>query len=294
MMKPTIIPLASPARREASGSKCETAKRQARYHSLLRPNAHRGEIVLLKRRRNEATMRLQIEIMRHGASGADSTSRTSRLPVSAALAQRRISAILPPVTRAKGKAAPARDAERGMRASEDIVQLMGRVARRDRKAFAELYRATSAKMFGTALRILRQRDLAEDIVQEVYAKIWERAGDFDAAKASPITWMATIVRNRALDEVRRKAPLKIEDMPEGFEPAAEPSDPLAGRDRSEGLRRLLACLDKLDPQKRQMVLLAYYNGASRDALAQRYEAPVPTIKTWLHRSLAQLRACLSS
>jgi len=181
-----------------------------------------------------------------------------------------------------------------MRASEEIAGLMSRVARRDRAAFAALYHATSAKMFGTALRILRRRDLAEDIVQEVYAKIWERAGDFDAAKASPITWMAAIVRNRALDVVRRKAPMQLEDLPEGFEPAAQVSDPLAGRDRSEGLRKLLACLDKLDPQKRQMVLLAYYHGASRDALAQRYDAPVPTIKTWLHRSLAQLRGCLSS
>ncbi|MFI4996794.1 MAG: sigma-70 family RNA polymerase sigma factor [Hyphomicrobiales bacterium] len=181
-----------------------------------------------------------------------------------------------------------------MRASDQIVDLMTRVARKDREAFAALYRATSAKMFGTALRILRRRELAEEILQEAYAKIWERAGDFDAAKASPVTWMAAIVRNRALDEVRRKTPISVEDMPEGFEPAADNPDPLAARDRSESLRQLLACLDKLEPQKRQMVLLAYYHGASREALAQRYEAPVPTIKTWLHRSLAQLRLCLSS
>ena len=211
-----------------------------------------------------------------------------------ALARLRISAILWRGRRAAGGTLPRRGAELGMKASEDLADLMARVARGDRAAFAALYRATSAKMFGTALRILRQRDRAEDILQEVYARIWERAGDFDAAKASPITWMATIVRNRALDEVRRKAPLKIEDMPEGFEPAAELADPLAGRDRNEGLRRLLACLDMLEPQKRQMVLLAYYHGMSREALAQRYEAPIPTIKTWLHRSLAQLRACLSS
>ncbi|SDR62556.1 RNA polymerase sigma-70 factor, ECF subfamily [Rhizobiales bacterium GAS191] len=190
--------------------------------------------------------------------------------------------------------APPLETERGMRASEDIVELMGRVARQDRAAFAELYRATSAKLFGTAFRILRRRDLAEEVLQEVYAKIWERAGDFDAAKASPVTWMAAIVRNRALDEVRRKPMTLVEDMPEGFEPAADNPDPLAARERSEKLRQLLACLDKLDPQKRQMVLLAYYHGASREALAARYEAPVPTIKTWLHRSLAQLRLCLSS
>src|ERR1700682_4608766 len=106
--------------------------------------------------------------------------------------------------------------------------------------------------------------------------------------------MAAIVRNRALDEVRRKTPISVEDMPEGFEPAADNPDPLETRERSENLRALLACLDRLDPQKRQMVLLAYYHGASREMLAERYEAPVPTIKTWLHRSLAQLRLCLSS
>jgi RNA polymerase sigma-70 factor (ECF subfamily) len=231
---------------------------------------------------------------RLGASKAGVEAEAgSRDWMTAPLAPERISANLA-LGRQAGDAPGRRDTGRGMTAVESIADLMRRVARKDRVAFAALYQATSAKMFGTAFRIVQRRDLAEDILQEVYAKIWERAGDFDAAKASPITWMATIVRNRALDEVRRKAPVMIEDMPEGFEPAAEPVDPLAGRDRSESLRRLLACLDKLDPQKRQMVLLAYYHGASRDALAQRYEAPVPTIKTWLHRSLAQLRACLTS
>jgi RNA polymerase sigma-70 factor, ECF subfamily len=190
--------------------------------------------------------------------------------------------------------APPCGTGRSMRASEDIVELMGRVARKDRVAFAELYRVTSAKLFGTAIRILRRRELAEEVLQDAYAKIWERAGDFDAGKASPVTWMASIVRNRAIDEVRRKPMASVEDMPEGFEPAGDNPDPLAARQRSEVLRQLLACLDKLEPQKRQMVLLAYYHGSSREALAARYEAPVPTIKTWLHRSLAQLRQCLSS
>jgi RNA polymerase sigma-70 factor, ECF subfamily len=183
---------------------------------------------------------------------------------------------------------------RGMTTSEEIGVLMARVARKDRGAFAELYRATSAKLFATALRILRRRDLAEEVLQEAYAKIWEHAGDYDIAKASPITWMVAIVRNRALDEVRRKAPMSVEDLPDGMDLAADTVDPLASRERGERLQRLLACLDQLDPQKRQMVLLAYYHGASREALSQRYAAPVATVKTWLHRSLAQLRLCLSS
>jgi RNA polymerase sigma-70 factor, ECF subfamily len=178
--------------------------------------------------------------------------------------------------------------------SEEIGELMARVARQDKAAFAALYRATGGKLFGIALRILRRRDLAEDILQEVYAKIWQRAREFDAAKASAITWMATIVRNRALDELRRKSAISMEELPEGFEPSAETPDPLGERERSENLGRLLACLEKLERPKRQMVLLAYCHGLSREALAARFGAPVPTIKTWLHRALAQLRVCLAS
>ncbi|MBV9567387.1 MAG: sigma-70 family RNA polymerase sigma factor [Hyphomicrobiales bacterium] len=181
-----------------------------------------------------------------------------------------------------------------MSSSQEITELMVRVAHQDKEAFAELYRATGGKLFGIALRILRRRDLAEDILQEAYAKIWQRAGEFDAAKASPITWMAAIVRHRALDELRRKPMLSMEELPEGFEPSAGAPDPLGERERNESLGRLLACLHKLDGPKRQMVLLAYCHGLSREALAARFGAPVPTIKTWLHRALAQLRLCLAS
>jgi RNA polymerase sigma-70 factor, ECF subfamily len=89
--------------------------------------------------------------------------------------------------------------------------------------------------------------------------------------------------------VRRVRPASLEDMP-----AAEAVDPLAARDRSERLNSLIACLERLEDDKRAIVMLAYYHGASREALAKRFGRPVPTIKTWLHRSLAQLRDCLSS
>jgi RNA polymerase sigma-70 factor, ECF subfamily len=94
--------------------------------------------------------------------------------------------------------------------------------------------------------------------------------------------------------VRRVRPASLEDQPEGFEPAAEDIDPLATRERSEGLAALVDCLKALDEEKRAVVLLAYYRGLSREALAKRFGRPVPTIKTWLHRSLAQLRDCLAS
>jgi len=177
--------------------------------------------------------------------------------------------------------------------ADDLAILLARVATRDRAAFAALYRATSAKLYGVVSRILPGGE-ASEVLQEAYVKVWERAGDFDAAKGSPLAWMATIARNRALDEARRARPLSLEDMPEGFEPATETEDPLAGRERTEAYAALMRCLAGLEPEKREMILAAYYRGASREALAARYQAPVGTVKTWLRRSLAQLKDCLSS
>src|SRR5271170_4476819 len=179
-------------------------------------------------------------------------------------------------------------------AQVDLGMLLRRVAARDSVAFAMLYKQTRAKLHGVIARILTRGDLSGEVLQEVYVRIWEKAGDFAVDKGSPIAWMATIARNRALDEVRRVRPTSLEDMPEGFEPAAEEIDPMAARERSERLTALLDCLKALDEEKRAIVLLAYYRGSSREALAKRFGRPVPTIKTWLHRSLAQLRDCLAS
>ena len=176
----------------------------------------------------------------------------------------------------------------------DLRDLLVRVAARDEAAFRTLYRQTGAKLYGIIFRILQRKDAAAEVLQEAYVRIWEKAADFDVARGSPLAWMATIARNRALDEVRRVRPASLEDLPEGFEPAAEQIDPLAARDRSEQLAALIACLERLEDEKRAIVMLAYYQGASREALAKRFGRPVPTIKTWLHRSLAQLRDCLSS
>ena len=184
--------------------------------------------------------------------------------------------------------------ERPAGAGDDLTQLLSRIAGRDAAAFSTLYKQTSAKLYGVVARILTRGDVAADVLQEAYVRIWEKAGEFDPLKGSPLAWMATIARNRALDEVRRVRPLSLEDQPEGFEPAAEEIDPLAARERSEGLAALVDCLKALDEEKRAVVLLAYYRGLSREALAKRFGRPVPTIKTWLHRSLSQLRDCLAS
>jgi RNA polymerase sigma-70 factor (ECF subfamily) len=178
--------------------------------------------------------------------------------------------------------------------SEALVVLLRRVASHDEAAFAALYRRTSGRLSGVVARILPRENGSADALQDAYLKIWERAGDFDPARGSPMTWMATIARNRALDEARRVRPLSWEIMPDGFDPPGDSVDPMATRERSEQRGALIDCLRKLDEEKRAILLLAYYHGASRDVLSKRFGRPVPTIKNWLSRSPEQLRGCLDA
>ena len=181
-----------------------------------------------------------------------------------------------------------------MLTSAELVWLLAAVAKGDHAAFERLYAATRAKLYGIVLRILRRSDLANEVLQETYLKIWSSAGKFDPALASPITWMVSIARNRAIDVVRKRTEASIEEEPEVMAVAAESVDPLARREMSEQLKRLLTCLGRLEPDRQRLVLLAYYSGLSRDQLALQLERPVNTIKTQLRRALADIRECLGS
>lgn len=180
------------------------------------------------------------------------------------------------------------------RTAAQLSDLMARVAAGDRAAFAELYAATSSKLYGIVLRILRRRDLADEVLQETYVRIWHAAPGFDATRASAITWMSTIARNRAIDEVRRANFVSLDAMPDALE-IADPQR-LASEEveLASDYQRLLFCLDKLDPDRKEIVKLAYLDGMSREELGKRFGHPTATIKTWLHRSLKQLKTCLSS
>jgi RNA polymerase sigma-70 factor, ECF subfamily len=179
----------------------------------------------------------------------------------------------------------------GLASRQDLVAALERVGRGDRAAFDLVYAATSLKLYGIVFRILGRRDLADEVMQEVYVRVWQRAGNYDRAVASPITWLATIARNLALDETRRKTAVSIEDHPEVLQrPSGD--DPSADQERSEELRRLHACLDGLGRDRREIVLLAYHYGMSREDISNRCGRPVATVKTWLRRSLAQLKDCL--
>ncbi len=174
----------------------------------------------------------------------------------------------------------------------ELVWLLAAVAKGDEVAFAQLYEATRAKLYGVLLRILGRPELAEDVMQETYLKVWTSAAKFDPTMGSPITWMVAMARNRAIDIVRKKTEASLDESIDALNIAAETPPPLARREMTEELKQLLACLGKLDPEKQRIVLLAYYSGWSREQLARKLDIPVNTIKTWLRRSLLEIRECM--
>ncbi len=177
--------------------------------------------------------------------------------------------------------------------SESLVELLARTALEDRQAFAELYTRTSAKLFGVIKRILNRQDVAEDVLQDCYVVIWQRAGDYNSAIASPISWMATIARNKAIDKKRSSSErLSQNAVPVDEEIASLLATPLDEAERSDRLASLTDCLEKLPPDRRQMVLLAYLYGFSRDEIGVKFSRPVSTVKTILRRALENLKGCL--
>jgi RNA polymerase sigma-70 factor (ECF subfamily) len=172
---------------------------------------------------------------------------------------------------------------------QDLAALLERVATGDAGAFRTLYERTSAKLFASVRRILGSNAAAEDAVQDAYVRIWSRSGDFDRAVGSPIAWMTTIARHAAIDVARRGAE-RISAA--SGELDVEMRDPFASADRLESGGPLALCLEKLEADRRGMVLLAYCYGWSREELSRRFDKPVATVKTVLRRSLIVLKECL--
>ena len=175
-----------------------------------------------------------------------------------------------------------------------VRDLLHRVAHEDRQAFAGLYDVTSAKLYGAVLRILGDQASADDVLQEAYVRIWQQAASFDAQRASPITWMVTVARHLAIDELRRR-PKAYRESEEALEhTAAEGPSAQDELHQEQDARRLHRCLDTLEDSRQDMVRLAYLEGWSRADLATHFDQPVNTVKTWLHRALKQLKGCLAS
>ena len=184
--------------------------------------------------------------------------------------------------------------------SHDPQQLkiwLSAAAKKDGAAFRLLYDATSSKLFGFALRILHKQELAEEALQDGFIAIWNNASSYQAHLAAPMTWMATVVRNKAFDLLRRSNDtveidadqFDSEVMNALQDPQATPIEALQ---MSGDARELAHCMSALEGVHRQVVALAYYHDMSHSEVAQQMSLPIGTVKTWIRRSLERLRTCL--
>jgi RNA polymerase sigma-70 factor (ECF subfamily) len=170
---------------------------------------------------------------------------------------------------------------------------MARVAVGERAALRQLYEATSAKLFAVCLRILSDRQESEDVLQEVYVTIWRRADRFDVGRASVMTWVSTIARNRAIDRLRARSPMAYADQVEDLQipDGAVSAEALLVAAGEAG--RLHHCLSELDERTEKVIRTAFFEGVTYEALALRMDTPLGTVKSWVRRGLAKLKGCLS-
>lgn len=177
------------------------------------------------------------------------------------------------------------------RRRNELNRLLREAGEGDQTAFAALYQRTSAKLFGVCVRMLRDRGEAEEVLQDVYVTVWRQAASFDPGLASAVTWLATIARNRAIDRLRRRREEPLDASMEE-ELADERPSPAAMAERSQEKRRLERCLDALPAQQGAIVREAFFTGATYAELATRLSVPLGTMKSWIRRSLIQLKTCL--
>lgn len=174
----------------------------------------------------------------------------------------------------------------------ELARLIASVGRRDQDAFKSLYEVTAPKLLGIVLRIVRDRPVAEDVLQDAFLRIWHSATTYSPEAGQPMTWLASIARNRAIDFVRKRREVLARDNEDGTSWLADVPDPRDHEADYLGRDALRLCLGRLEESHRQCIMLAYCDGYSREELAARFNRPVNTIKTWLHRSLLVLRTCM--
>ncbi len=180
----------------------------------------------------------------------------------------------------------------------ELIELLGRVAQQDRQAFRDLYDKTAPKLLGLAMRVVRNSEHAQDVVQDAYVQIWRIAADYEVALSPPLTWLGLIVRSRSLDFLRRRASERVDihqDV-DGFitdTVAQDSPGPLDLAQSSEQAWALHQCLERLELKQREVVSLAYLRDLSHSELATQLDLPLGTVKTWIRRGIDQLRGCMA-
>lgn len=175
--------------------------------------------------------------------------------------------------------------------NDGLDKMLLAIAGGDKAAFENLYRTTSEKLFGICLRVIPQRAEAEEVLQEVFIAIWRKAEQFDAKRASAMTWLSMMTRNKAIDRLRsnagagHQAAIELDEL-ESDESAIDTAEVAQNQERIE------VCLDELEAPRRTLVRTAFFDGATYEELAERSGNPLGTVKSWIRRSLIKLKACL--
>jgi RNA polymerase sigma factor (sigma-70 family) len=179
-----------------------------------------------------------------------------------------------------------------------LIALLDLVGQKDEAALKALYDQCAPKLLGLALRVVRQREWAEDVLQEAFLTVWRSASDYRASLSPPLAWLGLIVRSRGLDLLRRRAADRshltqeldefLADTLEGDTPT-----PLDTALASEQAWALHQCLGRLESKQREVVSLAYVRDLSHSELAEQLRLPLGTVKTWIRRGLDQLRICMA-
>jgi RNA polymerase sigma factor (sigma-70 family) len=176
-------------------------------------------------------------------------------------------------------------------AGHELAPVLRSIAAGDRAALSVLYARTSAKLYGICARVLHNEADAEDVLQDVYVTVWQKAGRFDSDKASPITWLAVMARNKAIDRLRRRR-LPTDDIDLASDIADDSASAFELVEQGQEQARLAGCLDELDERQRTMIRAAFLDGASYPELAAREAVPLGTMKSWIRRGLQRLKGCL--
>ena len=180
-------------------------------------------------------------------------------------------------------------------AREQLRAAMARLANGDKAALEEIYKATRVKLFGICLRILGDRKEAEDALQDVYVNLWQRADRYDPSRASPISWLATFARNRAIDRLRtgkvRGGAVPVEEANPLPDEAPLADALLVDAERSAQIH---TCIQGLDENIAAHIRSAFFDGFTYAELAETADVPLGTMKSWIRRGLQKLRACLEA
>lgn len=184
--------------------------------------------------------------------------------------------------------------------TQEVEALLARVAMGDRSAFKSLYDLTAGLLLATAARVLNDRTLAEDVVQDVFAGLWHKAADMQSPTIRNLGWLCVVTRNRAIDHARKRpTDVSLQGQTDDgqdytHDAPSDSPDVFAQLVIEQDNQCLQACLQRLAPEPRQAILLSYMEGLTHMELAQRMQRPLGTIKAWTRRSLLALKQCMAA